>query len=389
MGERERYLMTSCSCCGAKQIEGAKFCSVCGKPITLHSGTTGSSSAYQRVFYDGAVHKCPNCGEVVDSFSAFCRSCGFELRGTRSTASVKSFSKKYGTLKSNDAKIDLIKTFAIPNTKEDILEFVILAASNIDERAYTLDSNDPKADSTRAVIDAWYVKLEHAYHKAGLVLHDDPDFENIEKIYFEKKQSLARAQKKVTRTKRRLTSKSVIHGRNIDWKSVVVAVMLLALMMVVPFIPSISDSFKERALEKQIEEIEELISDGDYDKALQKAELLNYSGWSSEGEERWNNVRESLMIRIKELQGEAEGKAKIPSGDFEGKAYGDVVTLFKESGFTNVKTEKVHDLITGWINNKGEVIEVVIGGSTTYDPGTYIDKDTPIIIRYHVYKFWD
>lgn len=41
----------------------------------------------------------------------------------------------------DEQKIDLIRNFSIPNTKEDVLEFIVLAAANIDLKVYGLDSD--------------------------------------------------------------------------------------------------------------------------------------------------------------------------------------------------------------------------------------------------------
>ena len=79
------------------------------------------------------------------------------------------------------------------------------------------------------------------------------------------------------------------------------------------------------------------------------------------------------------------GKAKIPEGKYEGKPYYEIESLFENAGFTRVYVEKVEDLITGWIHEEGEVIDVSVGGSKKYNTGEYVDKDLKIIIRYHVF----
>lgn len=64
---------------------------------------------------------------------------------------------------------ELIKNFYIPNTKEDIYEFFILASSNI----------EAGGDNT----DAWYAKLDQAYKKAQLVFGDGQELERLTKLY--------------------------------------------------------------------------------------------------------------------------------------------------------------------------------------------------------------
>lgn len=201
--------MAYCINCGHKLIDGSKFCNNCGCQIP--SGINGNSDR-RRSTYEGVIHKCPNCGEVLDSFVAKCPSCGHEFRGTSATNSVKELSRKLEELESkrpqqknqtilstvfsdgqltniDEQKINLIKNFSIPNTKEDIMEFVILASSNIDLKVYGLNGlmNQDINPAQREISDAWLAKFEQAYQKAQLMFGDSQEFMNIH-LLFEKKQ---------------------------------------------------------------------------------------------------------------------------------------------------------------------------------------------------------
>lgn len=83
-----------------------------------------------------------------------------------------------------------------------------------------------------------------------------------------------------------------------------------------------------------------------------------------------------------------EGEAKTPSGSSiqSGKDYKDVIKDFEEQGFTNVKTEKIEDLITGWLTEDGEVEEVSVGGNVDYSPDEWMPVDTEILIKYHTFE---
>ena len=70
--------MAFCMNCGQELPDGAKFCSSCGSAI----GTVTEETNERKVTYDGKLHKCPNCGEILNSFVANCPACGYELRGT-------------------------------------------------------------------------------------------------------------------------------------------------------------------------------------------------------------------------------------------------------------------------------------------------------------------
>lgn len=189
-----------CKNCGNELSNDAKFCSNCGTEI----------KEKREVVFEGKIHKCPNCGEILDSFTAKCPTCNFEFRDSSSSASVKEFATKvekidelrtkinskknsvinkiYGrgsTLSEIDEqKIGLIRSFVIPNNKEDIFEFMILASSNIDFKLYGLGNLGIITASQRAVSDAWIAKLDQAYMKAEMSLKGTNDFMQIQKIYY-------------------------------------------------------------------------------------------------------------------------------------------------------------------------------------------------------------
>ena len=80
-------------------------------------------------------------------------------------------------------KIDLIKNFPIPNSAEDIVEFFILASSNIDMRYYF--GNSLESELTRA----WDVKMDQAYSKAKIIMQGNNSFKQIEDLYNHKEEA--------------------------------------------------------------------------------------------------------------------------------------------------------------------------------------------------------
>ena len=76
----------------------------------------------------------------------------------------------------------------------------------------------------------------------------------------------------------------------------------------------------------------------------------------------------------------------IESKDIDKKNYKVVVSQLKDAGFTNVKTEKIEDLITGWITKDGQIESVSIQGETEFVKGKEIPKDTQITVSYHTFK---
>lgn len=239
-------LMTICLTCGRGVPEGAELCPVCGTAIpgAAKKAATGrpkcprpdsslkgaltaercdvQNGAYsapgplpsqgnsgRRLVFEGTVYKCPNCGEVLGSFSSFCPSCGYELRGVRNTSSVGDFAarlermhanrlpqkKKRGLLTSllqipdltdeEEREVSLIRNYSVPNTKEDVLEFVILASTNIDPVAFDEAKGSATSAAEKAIAKAWVAKLEQVYQKAKLTFGNDPDFEVVHRIYDE------------------------------------------------------------------------------------------------------------------------------------------------------------------------------------------------------------
>lgn len=80
------------------------------------------------------LHKCPQCGAELEAFVTRCPVCGAEIAVERAS-SVKALEKKLAELQptGNDKadkalRRDVIATFPVPNTREDLLEFLSLAA---------------------------------------------------------------------------------------------------------------------------------------------------------------------------------------------------------------------------------------------------------------------
>ena len=112
--------MSFCVNCGNELMDNAKFCTNCG--ATVVNQRTGHSSA-REVVYDGVIHKCPSCGEILQSFITNCPSCGLEIRGASAVGSVVHFYNDLNNANSIEQREYMIRNFPIPNVKEDIIEF--------------------------------------------------------------------------------------------------------------------------------------------------------------------------------------------------------------------------------------------------------------------------
>ncbi|MDD3269679.1 MAG: hypothetical protein PHX14_10185 [Syntrophomonadaceae bacterium] len=84
---------------------------------------------------------------------------------------------------------------------------------------------------------------------------------------------------------------------------------------------------------------------------------------------------------------EHEGEAKTPSGSSaqKGRNYQEVINDFNEKGFKNIQTEKLEDLITGWMTKDGEVESVSVDGNKGYSPDVWCPNNVKVIITYHTF----
>lgn len=201
--------MAFCINCGQELAEGANFCANCGKAVNTTPNTQ------RKTVYDGEIYKCPNCGDILDAYESVCETCGYERRGAKATSSVQELARKLEEIeaqripqkatsiftqaytmsnlsKTDEQKINLIQSFPIPNSKEDIMEFAVLAISNVDPEAFSTWNNPSPFNSAakQAISNAWLSKFEQAYQKGRLMFGTNPELENIYSLCIDKKKSI-------------------------------------------------------------------------------------------------------------------------------------------------------------------------------------------------------
>ena len=201
--------MPFCYTCGQQINDGAKFCPICGTP-------TNNENTKRKSVYDGKIHKCPNCGEVLDSFVINCPACGFELRETKSSETVQNFALRIEQAINDTQKIEIIRSYPIPNNKEDIFEFMIIAATN-----FNAEQSIHGNGTTKTVSDAWLTKIEQGYQKAELLFADDADFNKIKNIHNKIHSQIAQSTKKA----RNKNIANVILSTSIMWCGLLIFVV--------------------------------------------------------------------------------------------------------------------------------------------------------------------
>lgn len=155
------------------------------------------------------ARKCPKCGQLLSGISAVCPLCGYEIRNAKISASISELTKeinrlnqrrntitdaiasKFSGRQSNptDEKIaSLILNFVVPNTKEDIFEFMILAAGYMD--AKFLAGKQKVSEVANVIIKAWASKFDQTFQKAKFSFGQDKDFKKIQDLYDQKMQEI-------------------------------------------------------------------------------------------------------------------------------------------------------------------------------------------------------
>ncbi len=72
---------------------------------------------------------CPACGKQVPSLALNCE-CGYEFKSEKRESAVQLLSERLSKIVDEERYLDAITIFPVPNTKEDIMEFLALAAPN-------------------------------------------------------------------------------------------------------------------------------------------------------------------------------------------------------------------------------------------------------------------
>lgn len=369
--ESEVWKMAFCDNCGKELIEGAKFCFECGTKVNNRSENSGQ----RKVTYSGELHKCPQCGEVLQSFVSLCPVCGYELRGSKATDSVREFAARFAKAATLEKKIDLITTYAIPNTSEDVREFLILTLSNI-------GTAPAMTEQEIQLTNAWVAKYEQAYQKAKMLSTHIQGLEDINAEFLNKNKRFQAAQRKRSIGNFSRNNKKVLG---------IIAIIIAGIIgTVVVFWPLYGQPWaKEQKLEKLVKQVEQHIEAEEYDQARMKAkQIIDDSGYSYTRTQKWNDIREALLEEIEEKQRSAEGKKQVgkSSDELLEMNYQDVINYLSGQGFTNIEAKPIKKGVLGWFTDEGKVETVTIGGNDEFEEDVWYDVASKIIVTYYARK---
>lgn len=196
--------MAYCTNCGTKLVDGDVFCGNCGKRIEAAAApcepvspqatekpaipTEESTPPVKERKSKSKIERCPACGEVVDKNAIICPSCGYAIRDV-ADGSIALLSQKLdlieskrpqkrnkdrtGTISATDErKISLIRSWPIPNNKDDLIEFAAMASGN----CIAPPELNEERTAEDALAEAWRSKFDQAYAKAEHLFGNSDDF---------------------------------------------------------------------------------------------------------------------------------------------------------------------------------------------------------------------
>ncbi len=185
--------MAYCNNCGAPISDNAKFCQECGSRIERDTGVP-------HIEYRGTLLKCPNCQGHVDKTTTICPYCGYQFHNVGSSKTIKQFTDSLLHAQDKD-KGNVIRNYPVPNTSEDIMDFMLMASTNIKDDSLPED-----------LYSAWAVKLEQCKQKADIVIADHDDRAAVNDIYEQTQQYISEKNKQLLRGERLQTTGSLLKG---------------------------------------------------------------------------------------------------------------------------------------------------------------------------------
>ena len=231
----------------------------------------------------------------------------------------------------------MIRTFYIPNTKEDILEFFILALSQVKIGGMNTD--------------AWMVKLEQAYQKAELSFYGTQEFDRLKPMYEHARQM----------NRKNATINTISSGLIKLFQSGYAWAVLLSLIGLFFLLINIS--------------IDVSILNGIGIGAIGVGFLIADLSWLSSLDKK-----KKTGVQKKSSRGQSTGKN---SEEFLHENYDDAAEYLRSIGFTNIVTKAEKK---GLLDTEGAVKGISIAGNSDFSGDDEFDTSSKVIIRYYSKK---
>ena len=231
----------------------------------------------------GETRKCPNCGAVVQSYQGKCHECGYEFEGLEANISSKKLAENLHTINAkynqlvhsaryDDEKIwDLnknranalaqaIKSFPMPITKADLLEFIS-----------TMQANMLNEETSQLESAAYMTKYREAVIKSKALWSNDPLFANF----------ISEADK-VMAEYTKISKKQISYSSNphVIKRRLIISLSIIGfwcLALTATFVGSIDK--KEVNPSKCLTKVERAVKRGNFEKA--KKLIITFSGGES------------------------------------------------------------------------------------------------------------
>jgi hypothetical protein len=150
----------------------------------------------------GDVKKCPACGAIAQSFQTKCSDCGHEFSNVGANVSIGKLFEMLNACENERKEADnsisgaiigsmfaksgigavdkiiekkksIISGFPIPNTKDDILEFLSTAIPNAKQKGNLFTKQQPENKSHNDLAPTWQSKCEQIIMKAKFSMKED------------------------------------------------------------------------------------------------------------------------------------------------------------------------------------------------------------------------
>lgn len=165
------------------------------------------------------VRKCPYCGEILEAYTLECPTCGNKISDGYISSAMEEFKDglnridgEYAQTMLNvtkgdnslgmyeakssfhDKKAEYIRNFIIPVSVNDMLDFMVLAKSNVVLKLYKKKigifnmcgyGDWESVKNAKKTSDAWFSMMQQIYDKACVSLKDGETFNTIKNMYEE------------------------------------------------------------------------------------------------------------------------------------------------------------------------------------------------------------